>query len=102
MYSNLSVEPKRLYKKVENIKRNNDYAMWLQVCKTANCYLLNENLAKYRKRLGSISNHSYISLIKWHYLLYRKAEKMNVFSSLLNTIRNLIFGTIKKMIYVKK
>ena len=49
---------------IENIKKNNDYAMWLKVCKKANCYLLNENLARYRKRSGSISNHRYIELIK--------------------------------------
>ena len=52
---------------IADIKKNNDYAMWLKVCKKAKCYLLNEDLASYRKRAGSISNHSYKALIKWHY-----------------------------------
>ena len=59
---------------IADIKKNNDYAMWLKVCKKANCYLLNETLARYRKRSGSISNHGYMKLIKWHYKLYREAE----------------------------
>ena len=38
---------------IEDIKKNNDYAMWLKVCKKAKCYLLDEDLASYRKRRGS-------------------------------------------------
>lgn len=87
---------------IEDIKKNNDYAMWLKVSKKANCYLLNENLARYRKRKGSISNHTYKELIKWHYKLYREAERENIIFSLFNTIRNMVFGVIKKLIYVKE
>lgn len=86
---------------IEDIKKNNDYALWLKVCKKANCYLLNETLARYRKRIGSISNHGYITLIKWHYRLYREAEKMNTFVAIINTFRNLFFGFAKKMFFVK-
>ncbi len=46
---------------IADIKKNNDYAIWLKVCRKAKCYLLNENLASYRRRSGSISNHSYKS-----------------------------------------
>ena len=35
---------------IKDIKKNNDYAILLQLCKKANCYLLNENLAQYRIR----------------------------------------------------
>ena len=85
---------------IADIKKNNDYAIWLKVCKKADCYLLNENLAKYRKRRGSISNHSYKELIKWHYRLYRNGENMNAFISCINTARNLLFGIYKKIMYV--
>lgn len=87
---------------IEDIKKNNDYAMWLKVCRKANCYLLNENLAKYRKRSGSISNHGYTALIKWHYKLYREAEGKNPISSLILTTRNLFWGVYKKCRYVVK
>ncbi|MBQ8015146.1 MAG: glycosyltransferase family 2 protein [Clostridia bacterium] len=86
---------------IENIRKNNDYAMWLKVCRKAKCFLLDETLAKYRKRSGSISNHGYTKLIKWHYKLVRDAEKKNPVSSALLMAINLFFGTIKKIIYVK-
>ena len=81
---------------ITDIKKNNDYAMWLKVCKKADCYLLDETLAKYRKRSGSISNHSYRALIRWHYKLFREAEKQSLFRAVFNTCRNLFFGVIKK------
>lgn len=86
---------------IADIKKNNDYAMWLKVCKKADCYLLDEPLAKYRKRAGSISNHGYMALIKWHYKLFREAENQNPVSSTVLTIRNLLFGVFKKIKYVK-
>jgi len=86
---------------IADIKKNNDYAMWLKVCKKANCYLLDETLARYRKRSGSISNHGYMKLIKWHYKLYREAENKNPISATFLTVRNLFFGVIKKTAYKK-
>ena len=88
---------------IEDIKKNNDYAMWLKICKKADCYLLDEELAMYRKRSGSISNHSYWKLIKWHYKLYREAEHQNIVSSIFNTCRNMVFGIYKKKkFYIRK
>ncbi len=88
---------------IEDIKKNNDYAMWLKVCKKADCYLLPEILAKYRRgRSGSISTHGISTMIKWHYKLFREAEKMDVMASLWHTGVNLLCGFYKKMKYVKK
>ena len=86
---------------IADIKKNNDYAMWLKVCRKATCYLLDETLAKYRKRSGSISNHSYKALIKWHYKLFREAEKNNSVKSFILTAQNLFFGVWKKMRYIR-
>lgn len=87
---------------IPDIKKNNDYAMWLLVSKKADCFLLADVLAKYRKRSGSISNHSYISLIKWHYKLYHDADNRSMIMSCFNTARNIFFGLYKKMRYVKR
>lgn len=87
---------------IKDIKKNNDYAMWLKACRKADCYLLDETLAKYRKRSGSISNHGYLHLAVWHYKLYRFAEDMCVFCSCWNMIRNLLFGFLKKVLYVRR
>ena len=87
---------------IEDIKKNNDYAMWLKVCKKADCYLLDEYLAQYRKgRVGSVSTHSIKTMIGWHYKLYDEAENMGMAKSLFNTGRNLLFGCYKKWKYVK-
>lgn len=87
---------------IEDIRKNNDYAMWLKVIKKADCYLLCEELAFYRKRGGSISNHGFLKLIKWHYRLYRIAEKRGVIVSSILTFQNLVFGFYKKLKYVKR
>lgn len=87
---------------VEDIKKNNDYALWLKVCKVTNCYLLNEVLATYRRgRSGSISTERYLSLLQWHYKLYRICEKKSKLAALWYTCGNLFFGVIKKLIYVR-
>lgn len=88
---------------IVDIKKNNDYAMWLKVCQKADCYLLNEKLAKYRRgRAGSISTHSFKMLIGWHYKLYHEAEKQSRLASLFNTGRNLIFGLYKRIKYINR
>lgn len=84
---------------IEDIKKNNDYAIWLEVSKHVSCYLLPEVLAQYRIRANSISRQSKFSLIKWHYRLFRIVEHQNKFCAILNTCRNLIFGVYKKLRY---
>ena len=87
---------------IADIKKNNDYAIWLKACCKTDCYLLPELLASYRKRSGSISRHSYLALVKWHYRLYREAELLSPVTALWITGRNLLFGVWKKIRYVKK
>lgn len=85
---------------IENIKKNNDYAMWLKVSKKAECFLISDILAEYRRgRSGSISTNSVLTMVKWHYRLFREAEKNGIFVSLINTARNLFWGIVKKIRY---
>lgn len=87
---------------IEDIKKNNDYAMWLKVIQKADCYFLDECLAKYRRgRAGSISTHGYATMIKWHYKLWHEAMHMNPIASLFWTGMNLVCGVYKKLVYVK-
>lgn len=87
---------------IKDIKKNNDYAMWLKVCKKATCYFLDDELAVYRKRMGSISNNGYLHMIKWHYRLFRHAEEMNLIPSIFLTGVNLFFGVYKKIVFCKR
>lgn len=84
---------------IENVRKNNDYAMWLKIIKKAPCYRLAENLSSYIKHEGSISSGSKLKLIKYHYIMWRIAEKKNPISAAVLTLRNLFFGVIKKIKY---
>ena len=85
-----------------DIKINEEYALWIKITKKTNCYLLDENLAKYRRHNKSLTSQSYFKLIKWHYLMFRKSENRNAVSSCVLTFVNLVFGTYKKIFYRKK
>lgn len=87
---------------IEDIKKNNDYAMWLKVCRKVDCYLLNESLAQYRRgRTGSVSSHSIKTMIKWHYKLFHDAEHMTLMRSMWHTCVNMVCGFYKKIKYVE-
>lgn len=87
---------------IENLRKNNDYAMWLQAIEKSNCYRLPECLSFYIKHEGSVSSGSKIRLIKWHYILYNTGMHKGTVVSIFLTIRNLFFGVIKKVKYKKK
>lgn len=83
----------------ELLKKNNDYAMWLQVIEKTNAYRLPECLSFYIKHDGSVSGGSKLKLIKWHYLLFRYELGKSILSSLILTVNNLIHGVLKKFYY---
>lgn len=88
---------------IADIKRNNDYAIWLEVIKHADCYFLNQMLALYRRgRVGSLSAQNYMTLIAWHYRLWRNVAGKNVVASVFWTVVNLICGAVKKLFFVRK
>jgi hypothetical protein len=88
---------------IKPVPMNNDYALWLKVIGKADCYLLDECLARYmRGRSNSITSNGYVAIIKWLYLLFRRAEGMSPVASFLLMCGNLLFGVLKKLLYVKK
>ena len=87
---------------IEDLRKNNDYAMWLQVIEKSNCYRLPECLSYYIKHDGSVSSGSKLKLIRWHYILFHKGLHKNKFVSVVFTVRNLFFGVLKKLIYKEK
>lgn len=63
--------------KVPNVRKRNDYALWLEVLKrTEYCYGMKEVLASYRIRSNSISRDKK-KLIRYQWDLYRNVEKFN-------------------------
>lgn len=87
---------------IADLKKNNDYAMWFQAIEKSPCYRLPECLSYYYKHDNSISSGSKIKLIKYHYIMYRKALKKGKFVSVLLTANNLFWGVIKKITYKER
>ena len=87
---------------INDIRKNNDTAMWLKVIQKSNCYLLKETLAKYRRRKGSITPPSIKDRILWHYRLFRDAEEMNKVSSFIWMIINIVGNSYKKVFYISR
>lgn len=87
---------------IRDVKKNNDTAMWLKVVRKAPCYLLKENLARYRRRKNSITPKPLWQRIWAHYPLFRVAEQMNPVQACFWTLMNLFGNGVKKMFFVKK
>ena len=87
---------------INDIKKNNDTAMWLKVVQKAPCYLLKQNLAFYRRRANSITPKPLWQRIWAHYPLFRIAEEMNPVVATFWTLMNVFGNGIKKIFYVKK
>lgn len=88
--------------RIPDIRKNNDSAMWLQAIKKADCYLLPENLAQYRRRTGSITPTSVWKKIGWHYILFRQGAGMNPIAATFWMVMNIIGNSYKKIKYVKR
>ena len=87
---------------IADIKKNNDYAMWLKAIENAECFLVEERLARYRRRSGSISSARYGTLLKWHFMMFRNGVGLGKVGSCWCTGLNMVFGIYKKLKYVNR
>ncbi|MFW6271393.1 MAG: glycosyltransferase family 2 protein [Bacillota bacterium] len=62
------------------IRKRQDYGLWLKILKQVDGYGLDENLAYYRVRNNSVSSNK-LNLIKYNWKLYRKIENLSIFES---------------------
>ena len=66
---------------VPNIRKRNDDALWLQMLKKEKyIWGMPDVLMRYRIRKNSISSNK-LKVIKYHWILYREIEHLNVFRS---------------------
>ena len=87
---------------IEDLKKNNDYAMWLLIVKKHPCYRLAECMACYNKHENSISSGNKLKLIKYHYILFNKGMKKSKINSTLLTLNNLFWGVLQKFTHRRK
>lgn len=68
--------------KSPDIKKRNDYVMWLQVIKKGKyLYGLEEPLSSHRIRTNSISSNKF-NLVGYHWKVYRSIEKLSLLKSI--------------------
>lgn len=80
------------------IKRRNDYVMWLKVIKKSKqLYIIPDILVHYRIRPGSLSSNKK-GLVKYHWRIYRKYEKLNLITTLYLIIYLSTRGIYRKII----
>lgn len=87
---------------IADLKKRNDYAIWVKVVDRCPAYLLDEVLATYRvRRSGSVMDRTKgpLSRLKFNYYLWREGENMNQVAAVFWTFVNLIFGALKKIVY---
>ena len=89
---------------IKDIKKNNDYAIRLQLFKKAGteAYLLKENLAKYRIRKKSISHDKLSKKLKSHFDLFHMCDEKPAIVAIWYACWNMWFGVLKKKNYEKK
>ena len=87
---------------ISDLRKNNDYAMWLHVIQKADCYLLDEELFFYNKHAGSVSDAKISVLLTWHYRLWRQEMNCSPITALFFTCMNAVFGLYKKIRYISK
>lgn len=88
---------------IKDIKKNNDYAIRLQLYKKHGtyAYLLKENLARYRVRKVSISHDKFRRKFKSHYDLFHMCDEKNAVVTAWYTCWNMFYGMHKKWFYEK-
>ena len=86
---------------IKDVRKNNDTALWLKVVRKAPCYLLKENLARYRRRKVSITPKPLWKRIWAHYPLFHVAEEMPPLFACFWTLMNVVGNGWKKIWYVK-
>lgn len=87
---------------VRNLGKNNDYALWLNVCERVDCHLLDENLATLRTNWSLLGKLFLTDKFKWRYDSFRVEEDLGPITACLFTIRNGFYGLVKWFKYVKR
>lgn len=69
-----------------NIRRKQDYALWLEILKTGETsYPINKCLAYYRQRIGSSTSNKKKLILK-HYFFLKKTQNLNTIDSIYYTL----------------
>ncbi len=78
-----------------DIRKRQDYALWLKLLRGGQKgYGINEPLACYCERLGSLS-HNKFKVVKYNWYIYRDLEKLSLFHSIYRFLNYSIRGVLR-------
>ncbi len=80
---------------VDGLDEANDYALWLQVARKAECHLLPECLASQMSEKGLWHRLLTTDKWAWRYEAYRKIERMNPIFAAYMVVRNMAYAAWK-------
>lgn len=87
---------------IPNLKKRNDWAMWIMAVQKAPCHLCDEVLSLYRVRSSGSLSHSKggkAALLKYHYNVFRNVRYYSVPASAAMAGVNAAANIMKKIIY---
>lgn len=84
------------------IKKRNDYALWILLSTKSSCHLLNECLATYVKTGTGISSGKKGKLFISHYKLFRMLLNCSRIKAIFLAIRNVLFYFFKRIRFFRK
>lgn len=83
---------------IADLRKRNDYLLWLHAIEKAPCHRLPQCLSFYIKHDGSLTTGiSKWKLMQWHYILFRKGLGMNPVASAFLGARNIFYGIRKRL-----
>lgn len=87
---------------ISNIRKRNDYLMWLQVIKVSKyLYCFEEELSYHRVVSSSLSSRK-SSLVKYHWHVYRKEEQLSLVKSIILLLYWIFKGIKINFFIIKK
>lgn len=84
------------------LKKRNDYALWIKLSEKCDCYYLDEPLARYRKRTKSLSSTKKHKLLKYHKQMFVIACGFSAFKASLYSLLNVFYFYLRRIKYSKK
>lgn len=67
--------------KVPELRKRQDYALWLSLLKITNAHGIDKELTKYRIRKKSLSSNKF-EMLYWNFIVYRRVENISIIKSL--------------------
>jgi hypothetical protein len=85
---------------LNDLKENNNYALWLTISKKEVCHLLDDRLTSVQRKRGRFNPFPLNGKFRWRYEVYRIVLEKNQVESFFLTYKNFVYTLVKRTKYV--